>query len=142
MNLKDALLCIDCDEVFAVEGSSCSPRCPACASSIFAPLSTWVQTWGALERSLGGTEQESAGRRGRKEAEAGDRPPNVHRCLILGSRRAADNRCEGGENERPKGAPYHSIRILSGIIGRTTPPDGRILTVALGSALATLSTAS
>ena len=55
MNLKDALLCIDCDEVYAVEGSSCSPRCPACASSIFAPLSTWVQTWGALERSLGGT---------------------------------------------------------------------------------------
>jgi hypothetical protein len=55
MNLKDALLCIDCDEVFTVEGSSCIPRCPHCASSVFAPLSAWVQTWTALERAQGGT---------------------------------------------------------------------------------------
>lgn len=53
MNLKDALLCIDCDEVFTIEGSSCNPTCPRCASSVLAPLSAWVQTWKALENSQG-----------------------------------------------------------------------------------------
>lgn len=51
MNLKDALLCIDCDEVFTVEGTACNPRCPVCASSVSALLSTWVRSWTAVERS-------------------------------------------------------------------------------------------
>ena len=55
MNLKDALLCVDCDEVFTAEASPCNPRCPKCASSVFSPLSAWVSTWTAFERSLGGT---------------------------------------------------------------------------------------
>jgi hypothetical protein len=50
MNLKDALLCINCDEVFAAAGSHGNPRCPRCASSVFVPLSAWVQTWTALEK--------------------------------------------------------------------------------------------
>ncbi len=50
MNLKNAFLCIDCDEVFTIVGSPCNPRCPSCASSVFAPLSAWVQTWAALEK--------------------------------------------------------------------------------------------
>jgi hypothetical protein len=53
MNLKDALLCINCDEVFTAAGSAGNPRCPVCASSVFSPLSAWVQTWTALEK--GGT---------------------------------------------------------------------------------------
>ncbi len=55
MNLKDALLCIDCDEVFTFEGSVCNPRCPSCASSIFVPLSGWVQTWTAYDSLKGET---------------------------------------------------------------------------------------
>ena len=51
MNLRDALLCIDCDEVFATEGFTCNPRCPSCGSSVFAPLAGWIQTWTAFERS-------------------------------------------------------------------------------------------
>jgi hypothetical protein len=50
MNLKDAFVCIDCDEVFAIDVSRCNPRCPKCASSVSAPLSIWVRTWGALDR--------------------------------------------------------------------------------------------
>ena len=55
MNLKDAFLCIDCDEVFAIEGSPCNPRCPRCASSVFAPLCAWVRSWPALGHSQGET---------------------------------------------------------------------------------------
>ena len=51
MKLKDTLLCIDCDEVFAAEGHTCNPRCPSCGSSVFAPLACWVQTWTAFEKS-------------------------------------------------------------------------------------------
>jgi hypothetical protein len=51
MNIKDAFLCIDCDEVFTIVGSRCNPRCPICASSVLVPLSAWVQTWTALEKS-------------------------------------------------------------------------------------------
>jgi len=54
MNLKDAFLCIDCDEVFTISGSACNPRCPRCASSVCAPLSGWVQTREAFDRSTGG----------------------------------------------------------------------------------------
>ena len=32
-NLKDAFLCIDCDEVPTIDGSSCNPRYPRCAST-------------------------------------------------------------------------------------------------------------
>jgi hypothetical protein len=49
MNLKDAMLCIDCDEVFTIEGPTTNPRCPRCASSVFVPLSLWVPTWAALD---------------------------------------------------------------------------------------------
>ncbi len=55
MNLKDAFLCIDCDEVFMIAGTSCNPQCPRCASSVFAPLSAWVQTWSHLENAQGET---------------------------------------------------------------------------------------
>ncbi|MGA2107696.1 MAG: hypothetical protein ABSH25_08625 [Syntrophorhabdales bacterium] len=44
MNLRDAVLCIDCDKVFTIEGSPCNPRCPRCASSVLMPLSAWVQS--------------------------------------------------------------------------------------------------
>ena len=50
MNLKDAFLCVDCDEVFTIVETPCNPRCPICASSVLAPLSSWVQTWAALEK--------------------------------------------------------------------------------------------
>ncbi len=59
MNLNDALLCIDCDEVFTTEGAPCNPRCPTCGSSVFALLSAWVQPWATFERS-----QRAAGRAG------------------------------------------------------------------------------
>ena len=59
MNIKDAFLCIDCDEVFTVVGSPCNPRCPICASSVLVPLSAWVQTWTALEK--GGTNRAMRG---------------------------------------------------------------------------------
>ena len=51
MNLKDAMLCIDCDEVFVIEGSPANPRCPRCASPIMFPLSAWVPTWATLEHT-------------------------------------------------------------------------------------------
>ena len=51
MNLRDALLCIDCDEVFSAEEHACNPRCPSCGSSVFAALACWVQTLTAIERS-------------------------------------------------------------------------------------------
>jgi len=51
MNLRDALLCIDCDEVFATEGFTCNPRCPSCGSSVFAPLAGWIQTRTAFGKS-------------------------------------------------------------------------------------------
>ena len=53
MNLRDAFLCIDCDEVFAIQGSPCNPRCPRCASSVLAPLSAWVGTRAALDHVQG-----------------------------------------------------------------------------------------
>jgi len=55
MNLKDAFLCIDCDEVFAIDGSPSNPRCPRCASSVLMPVSAWVRTWTAFERGAGDT---------------------------------------------------------------------------------------
>jgi len=50
MNIKDAFLCIDCDEVFTAEGSRCNPRCPTCASSVLMPVSAFLQTLTAPER--------------------------------------------------------------------------------------------
>jgi hypothetical protein len=52
MNLKEAFLCIGCDEVFVIGGSPCNPRCPRCASSVFVPLSAWVQTRAAFDHAL------------------------------------------------------------------------------------------
>jgi len=52
LNLRDAFFCIDCDEVFIIQGSRCNPRCPVCASSVFAPLSAWVRTWNAREYAV------------------------------------------------------------------------------------------
>ncbi len=51
MNLKDALLCIDCDELFTVESSSCNTHCPKCASTVYVPISAWVPTWATFGRS-------------------------------------------------------------------------------------------
>ena len=56
MNLRDAVLCIDCDEVFAIEGTPCNPRCPLCASSVLMHLSAWVQTWTAPEHGAADAE--------------------------------------------------------------------------------------
>ncbi len=50
MNLKDALLCIDCDEIFTAERASSNLHCPNCGSSVFAYLSTWVQSWAVFDR--------------------------------------------------------------------------------------------
>jgi hypothetical protein len=36
MHLRDARLCLDCEEVH------CDERCPACASDVFAFVSNWV----------------------------------------------------------------------------------------------------
>ena len=49
MKLRDALLCIDCDEVFTTKGSPCNARCPTCGSRVSAPLFTWVPTSNAYE---------------------------------------------------------------------------------------------
>ena len=68
MNLKDALLCVNCDEVFTPQGSD--PRCPVCASSVFAPISAWVPTWAAFEREIG-------------EANAGERRMNIIRSAPI-----------------------------------------------------------
>ncbi len=43
MKLKDAYLCMECDEVFAVTGRT-NPSCPSCTGRSFAPLAEWVQT--------------------------------------------------------------------------------------------------
>jgi hypothetical protein len=58
MNLRDAVLCIDCDKVFTIEGSPCNPRFPRCASSVLMPLSAFVRTWTAFER---GTDETGEG---------------------------------------------------------------------------------
>ena len=52
LNLKDALICIDCEEVFVVQGSRCNPRCPACASSVCVPLSSWIGTGNTLDHGV------------------------------------------------------------------------------------------
>ena len=80
MNLRDALLCIDCDEVFATEGFTCNPRCPSCGSSVFAPLAGWIQTWTAFEKS-GRDEQGNALRCVHNKTEDGDRPPDAYCCV-------------------------------------------------------------
>jgi len=56
MNLRDAVLCIDCDDVFTIEGSATNPQCPRCASSVLMPLSAWVLTWTAFERAAAGAD--------------------------------------------------------------------------------------
>jgi hypothetical protein len=61
MKLKDVFLCIDCDEVFAIEGPPCNPRCPRCASSVFVPLSAWVQAWPAFENEQAETNRIAQG---------------------------------------------------------------------------------
>jgi hypothetical protein len=53
LNLKDTLICIDCEEVFIPQGSRCNPRCPACASSVCIPLSSWIGTEQSLDNGKG-----------------------------------------------------------------------------------------
>ncbi len=43
MKLKDAYLCMECDEVFSVTGRT-NPSCPSCTSRSYAPLAAWVET--------------------------------------------------------------------------------------------------
>ncbi len=57
MKLRDVFLCIDCDEMFTLEGSPCNPRCPGCASSVFVPLSAFVRTLTAFERGTDETRE-------------------------------------------------------------------------------------
>ena len=52
MNLKDAMLCIDCDEVFTAK-EPCNPQCPSCASSVYVRLSVWVPSWTAFGKLQG-----------------------------------------------------------------------------------------
>ena len=56
MNLRDAVLCIDCDNLFAIEGTPTNPQCPRCASSVLMPLSAWVRTWTAFDRGVDETD--------------------------------------------------------------------------------------
>jgi hypothetical protein len=52
LNLKDALICIDCEEVFILQGSRCNPRCPACTSSVCVPVSAWIRTGNTLDHGV------------------------------------------------------------------------------------------
>lgn len=50
MKLRDARLCINCDEVYEAEGIYA--RCPSCGSESFALISRWVPTVADFERWL------------------------------------------------------------------------------------------
>jgi len=39
--LKDLWICIDCEEVFDMRQTK-TRRCPACASAVSRPLSSWI----------------------------------------------------------------------------------------------------
>lgn len=47
MKVDDALVCLNCDEVYDRE----SGACPACASDHFHPLNDWLQPW-SEERAI------------------------------------------------------------------------------------------
>ncbi len=49
MKLRDALLCIDCDEVFTAEGSACNARCPRCGSQVSVSMTVWLPAWNAYD---------------------------------------------------------------------------------------------
>ena len=46
MKLKDAFLCVECDEIF--EGNNVV--CPSCMSRSTAPISGWITSWSAYDR--------------------------------------------------------------------------------------------
>lgn len=50
MKLRDARLCIDCDEVYEAEGTYA--RCPSCGSESFALISRWIPTLNQSESWL------------------------------------------------------------------------------------------
>jgi hypothetical protein len=49
MKLQEAFLCMDCDEVFTVEGKT-NPECPSCASRSYAPISGWITSWDLVDK--------------------------------------------------------------------------------------------
>lgn len=51
MKLRDARLCINCDEVYDVVGEVYG-RCTACGSESFALISRWIPTVNQFERWL------------------------------------------------------------------------------------------
>ena len=42
MQLKEAYICLDCEEIFDLVVTK--GACPACASKIFAPVSGWLRS--------------------------------------------------------------------------------------------------
>jgi anaerobic ribonucleoside-triphosphate reductase len=52
MKLKDARLCIDCDEVYEAEGLSAC--CPSCKSESFSLITRWLPSVDAFVRWVDG----------------------------------------------------------------------------------------
>jgi len=48
MKLKDAFLCIDCDEIFVADKTN--PSCPSCCSRSYAPISGWITSQDLADR--------------------------------------------------------------------------------------------
>lgn len=43
LNLKNAIVCIDCEEIFSfLDMEPCYGKCPACASQVIFPLAKWI----------------------------------------------------------------------------------------------------
>lgn len=49
MKLRKAYLCIDCDEIFEVEGKT-NPECPSCTSRSYAPIAGWITSQDFADR--------------------------------------------------------------------------------------------
>ena len=49
MKLKDACFCIQCEEIFPLEGNN--PSCPSCTSRSFLPVSKYIPTESSLDRA-------------------------------------------------------------------------------------------
>jgi hypothetical protein len=71
MQLRNARLCLDCEEVHDAQ------QCPACASEMYAPITRWVA---APER------------RARSRAEPSSSRADIYRALIEGENRPSRTR--------------------------------------------------
>jgi hypothetical protein len=47
--LKDSYLCMDCDEIFTIDGKP-GASCPSCTSRSFAPISGWITSQDLADR--------------------------------------------------------------------------------------------